>query len=116
MQPSERSEPAILQIDVLREDQGPLQSGTFKQPYPFVRVRRGTNVQWQLTKTDDRDTFIVSFSNGSPFEGITAISDRTGPLPAVHIGSFHYQVFVAEATSGRVYAVHHCPQMHVDNG
>jgi hypothetical protein len=115
MQPAERSEPAIIQIEVVREDQGRLLSGTFKQPYPLVRVKQFTEVQWQLNKADERDTFIVSFAHGSPFEGITAVSDRTGPLKAVHRGSFHYQVFVLEAISGRVYAVHRCPEMHVDD-
>jgi hypothetical protein len=115
MQAAQRSEPAIIGIDVLKEDRDQLLSGTFNQPPALVRVRRNTNVQWQLNNAGARDSFIVSFANGSPFEGVTAISDRTGPLPAVKKGSFHYQVFVLEGISGKVYAVQHCPQMQVDD-
>jgi hypothetical protein len=115
MQAAEQSQAAIIQIDVLREDKGPFLSGTFNQPPALVRVRRNTNVQWQLNNAGARDNFIVSFANGSPFEGIKAISDRTGPLPAVNKGSFHYQVFVVDGISGMVYVVHHCPEMQVEN-
>jgi hypothetical protein len=116
MLPTLRPEVATIPIDVLREDRGPLLSGTFSQPPPLVRVRRETNIQWELNKADERDSFIVSFSNGSPFKGVTAVTDRTGPLPAVNEGSFHYQVFVVNGISGEVYVVHHCPEMRVDGG
>jgi hypothetical protein len=116
MQPAERSEPAIIQIDVLRGDEESLLSGTFRQPYPLVKVKQKTNVLWRLIKADEDDRFIVSFSNGSPFEGVSAIGDQTPPLPAVNIGSFHYQVFVVAGISGEVYAVHHCPEMRVESG
>jgi hypothetical protein len=114
MQVTTETEPAIIEIDVIREDQDSLLGGTFKQPYPLVRVRQKTNVLWRLIKADENDRFIVSFSNGSPFEGVSAVSDRTGPLPAVNIGSFHYQVFVVAGSSREVYAVHRCPQMEVE--
>jgi hypothetical protein len=115
MQAAERSEPAIIQIDVLREDREPFLSGTFNQPPALVRVRHETEVQWQLRKADESDRFIVSFANGSPFAEVSAISDRTGPLPARHKGSFHYQVFVVDGISGVVYAIQHCPRLQVDD-
>jgi hypothetical protein len=113
MQPTQETEAATIPIDVLREDQGALLSGTFLQPYPLVRVKKGTEIQWQLNKADEGETFIVSFANGSPFKGCTAITDRTGPLQAVNTGCFHYQVFVV--ASGKVCAIHRCPEIHVDD-
>jgi hypothetical protein len=117
MQATTQTEPAIIGIDVLRieRDEDPFLRGTFNQPPALVRVRRETNVQWQLNKADPRDSFIVSFDHGSPFAGVSAVSDRTPPLPAVNKGSFHYQVFVVDGISGRVYAIHHCPEIEVDN-
>ena len=115
MQPTEQSESAIIQIDVVRGNQGPLLGGTFNQPPPLVRVRQETNVQWQLKKVDPRDSFIVSFANGSPFVGVSSVSDRSVPLPALIKGTFHYQVFVVDGASGVVYAVHHCPELQVDD-
>jgi hypothetical protein len=114
MQATTQTEPAIIQIDVAREDRGPFLSGTFNQPPGLVRVRRKTNIQWQLKKADERDSFIVSFANGSPFVGVSAIGDRTPPLPALNTGSFHYQVFVVDGVSALVYAIQSCPEVQVD--
>jgi hypothetical protein len=115
MQPEQCPEAATIQIDVARQSRGLFLVGTFNQPPALVRVKEKTNVQWQLNKTDPDDTFIVSFADGSPFEGISAISDRTGPLPAVNKGSFHYQVFVVDGATGVVYAVQSCPEVQVDD-
>jgi hypothetical protein len=115
MQATTKAEPAIIPIDVTREDRGLLLSGTFNQPPALVRVRRETYVQWQLKMADERDSFVVSFAHGSPFVGVSAISNRTVPLPALNKGSFHYQVFVTDGASGVVYAIHDCPEMQVDD-
>jgi hypothetical protein len=122
MQPTQETETAIIPIDVVKEDQGPLLSGTFKQPYPLVRVKQNTEVAWRLNYADNdagadpgaRDSFIVSFVDRSPFRE-KVLSDRTGPMTAVHMGSFHYQVFVRDGATGVVYAIQHCPVMQVDN-
>jgi hypothetical protein len=116
MQPEQRAEAAIIPIDVARQSQGLFLTGTFSQPPALVRVRQNTNVQWQLSKVDPNDTFIVSFPHGSPFEDLSAISDRTAALAAVNKGDFHYQVFVTAGATGDVFAVHNCPEIQVVGG
>jgi hypothetical protein len=114
--PTSEEETAVIQIDVKRE--GPkhvLLSGTFHQPPPLVRVKKNTRVKWELNKVNDNDSFIVSFPNGSPFGKISAVSDRTEALPVLREGNFHYQVFVGDGATGMVYAIHHCPELDVDN-
>ncbi|HLH44845.1 MAG TPA: hypothetical protein VKV74_17790 [Bryobacteraceae bacterium] len=106
---------AIIQIDVQREDPAsPLLSGTFHQPPSLVRINRYTKVKWQLHKVHANDSFVVSFPNGSPFPKVRAVSERTEALSAEEEGSFHYQVFVTDGSSGMVYAIHNCPQLEVN--
>jgi hypothetical protein len=115
MQPEECPDAATIQIDVARQSEGLFLPGTFNRPPALVRVKKKTNVQWELNKADPDDSFIVSFANGSPFEGISAISDRTGPLAAVNEGLFHYQVFVVDGATGVVHAIQDCPVIQVDD-
>ena len=119
-----KEQTAVLTIDVTRTDNGAFLAGTFTQPPPLVRVRLGTNVEWQLRKADDDDTFVVSFREGSPFSSgnfdsgrpkiIAALSEKTGALRAVIEGSFHYEIYVTDGDTGIVYRVHNCPEIVID--
>jgi hypothetical protein len=119
-----RTATTIIGIDVTRTDSEAQLKGTFTQPPPLVRVKQFTFVQWQLNKVHPNDTFVVSFSNASPFSGnqttgspfpkLSAFSDRSAPQLAVNEGNFHYQVFVTDGNTGVVYSINNCPEMDVD--
>ena len=121
-EPTEQT--AVLPIDVTRTINGAFLAGTFTQPPPLVRVKLGTNIEFQLRKAHSDDTFVVNFQDGSPFsinkfasgapKSIRALSERTGALRAVIEGSFHYEIFVTDGETGVVYPIHDCPQIVVD--
>ena len=104
----------IIHIEVTRSHNGDHeQKGTFKQPWPKVRVKPGTDILWKVQNGRDKDTFVVNFPNGSPFDGVSAINHNTRALPAVKSGQFHYQVFVTDGDDGVVYPIHGCPEMDI---
>ena len=88
--------------------------GTFKQPWPLVIVQAGTPVRWRMQGGRPGDTFVVSFSDGSPFENVTAVNEHSDELPAINRGTYHYQVYLTDGDTHRVYPIHRCPAMGVD--
>lgn len=109
----------VIHIDVARDnnpDQGQEKRGTFKEPWPLIRIRPNTNVEWQVKNGKARDSFLVTFTNGTPFPNVTAINGSTGPLAATVEGSFHYQVYLTDGDSSEVFPIHRCPELQVAGG
>ncbi len=110
-----KENPLIIHIDVARADNGNAEKkGTFKEPWPLVKVANPTYIQWRIKNGKQKDSFIVSFPNGSPFPGVTAINQATAPLEACIEGEYHYQVFVTDGDSGEIFPIHNCPELNVD--
>ena len=116
-----------IDIEVTRKDDDELLKGSFKQPFPLVRIAPGTQVSWQVVNGSEHDSFILSFRDGSPFPGVTAISGgcqkrdyddddepKSAPLLAKTEGDFHYEVFVTDGQTGEVFSIQNCPHIRVD--
>lgn len=109
--------PMTIHIDVTRaHNPNAERKGTFKEPWPLVKLVTNTDVEWQVKNGKLRDTFVVSFPNGSPFPGVTAINQATGALTASNEGNYHYQVFLTDGDTGELYSIHNCPEIEINPG
>jgi hypothetical protein len=109
----------ILFIEVLRKDEGDkdeggLKAGTFKLPFPWLKVALGTSVQWKIKHGHHEDKFRIVFPNGSPFPNRTEVDECTEALTATISGVFSYQVFVTDGMTGTVYKIDRSPIFDTD--
>jgi hypothetical protein len=122
----------IIFIDVSRDDievpkrdddddTETLKKGTFREPFPLVRIKPGTHVEWRIRQNGNAhtgDIFVVgfTFAEGSPFEdNVTLISNRTGPKEATAKGLFHYTLIVIDGQTGTPYSIGNCPILEVND-
>ena len=82
-------------------------AGTFKSPWPKLRVQSGAQVQWQ---PEPGFTFVVDFGTVSPFN--TKVINDSQFYTANGTGTFKYSVTVTHTASGRTFSVD--PDLDVD--
>jgi hypothetical protein len=106
-------------IEVLRKDEGEdedaLLEGTFKQPFPWARIRTGACVRWRIRRGRRGDKFTLRFINGSPFGEQQEVTESTEPLRVTQKGTFKYEVDVVDAKTGTKYSILHCPVLQSDD-
>lgn len=108
-----------LGIEVLRKDDGEdedsLLEGTFKQPFPWVRIKTGACVRWRIRRGHRGDKFTLRFINGSPFADRPEVTESTEPLRVTQKGRFKYEVDVVDGRTGKKYSILHCPVFDSDS-
>jgi hypothetical protein len=82
--------------------------GTFKSPWPKLRVALNDKVRWQIGA---QQNFTLDFGGNSPFAE-SAITDSNFHT-AVNKGIFHYTVAVTDHGSGKTWKIDHCPEFEV---
>jgi hypothetical protein len=90
------------------------EDGTFEEPFPKVRVKKGKEVRWK--KGGMVKAFKVTFHDSSPFETedgdpVFEITDEE-PLTASVPGTYHYSVIATDGT--HIWDISACPELGVD--
>jgi hypothetical protein len=108
-----------IHIEVLRhdeeEDDDVIRKGSFRQPWPLIKIKAGTSVIWEIKHHHRGDTFRISFPSGSPFGDVALITERSEPQKATQMGTFKYEVVVTDGKTGELYDITHCPILDVDH-